>query len=322
MPGLIFFGLSCIRNMDELKWTSVIGFVTIIYIVLVVLVRYYTNSFGDSLFPEEGSPDFNQHEHDLQQSVRYFRLGISCFATMSTYSLAFGYHFNVPYFYKELKDRRPAVMMKSTMISFPIITASYGLTGLFGYLTFGALVASSAAQGNIVNNYGDGDIAMSIGRLGLFFHFATVYPIISICCRRGLHRMVCILTSPTEPKTAVVDGVVVTKLPPGDPGTTKTSSIITEAFAIVFVSTCCAGLAPGIGIVVELVGTLFGTPLIFIFPGLIGWQIFHEDIPSVCSNLMAWGSVKTYYRLSLASIAIGSVFVVCGMIAFLDELSE
>ena len=303
VPGVIFFWLSCFRTMDELKWTSIVGFFTILYIVVAVAWRYFTSQvLGHSLLPPPGSEGYSPDNEALRSELRWARLSMGGFSTLASYSLAYAYHFNVPYFYNELKERTPHAMMRGAAISFPIITASYGATGLFGYFTFGALVASAAAQGNIVNNFSRDDTLINIGRVGLFFHFATVYPIIAICCRRGLHRIICVIAASLRAGQTANggdgdgdgddnggdnengsggDNSGAAALPPGDPRTTQLSSIVLEAFAIVTISTLCAGFASGIGAVVHVVGTLFGTPIVFIFPGLIGVYIFHCDVPVV-----------------------------------------
>lgn len=308
-PAVLFFVLSCARKMDELKWTSLVGFLTIMYIVIMVVVRYFTNIYN----PIDTDPAVDD--------IHWFRVSVGCFATLSTYALAFGYHFNVPYFYKELKDRTPAKMMETVKNAFPIITVSYGTTGLLGYLTFGALVASSKAEGNIVNNFAEDDIIMNVGRLGLFFHFASVYPILSVCARRGMHRFTCLLfvrpPTPEELEHEKSNMLIERhRPPPGDPSTTSLKSIIIEAFIIVSLGTVLAAFVPGIGIVVEFIGTMFGIPLMLTFPGLMGYQIFNADIPAVKDT--NWRLAKI---MSVVLIVSGTIFLICGLVAFAMDVS-
>ncbi|KAG5488870.1 hypothetical protein JIQ42_00488 [Leishmania sp. Namibia] len=177
--GLVFFVLSCARNMEELKWSSLLGFLTILYIVLLIAFRYHTQQRYD--YPHVDPRRYGE--------VHWLRFSVGVLQTISTFALALSYHYNVPYFYKELQNRRPYCMMQSISVAFPIIIACYAVTGVFGYLTFGDQVAAPKAGGNIVSNYPRGDLFMNIGRLGLFAHFACVYPVLSICTRRGLHRL-------------------------------------------------------------------------------------------------------------------------------------
>lgn len=185
--GVVFFLLSCAKNMEELKWSSLLGFVTILYIVVAVFYRFFTASWADDI--EERGQGFPVIDPKKRGDILWLGFPVTALRTVSTYGVAFGYHFNVPYFYSEIKNRVPSEMMRSVAYSFPIIVGSYAVSGVFGYLTFGNLVASRKAGGNIVGNYGDDDTLLNIGRLGLFAHFACVFPIVSICCRRGIHRL-------------------------------------------------------------------------------------------------------------------------------------
>ena len=365
-PGLVFFLLSCARGMEELKWTSIVGFVTIFYIVILVIVRFFTN-MDDPI-----APGIKMHD-GMAADVNWLTISLTCFSTVSTYGLAFGFHYNVPYFYRELRDRRPEVLMQTISMSFPIICMCYISTGLLGYLTFGSLVADSHAEGNIVNNYNSHDVAANIGRLGLFFHFGPVYPIISICCRRALHRLTCLaFVKPVLPLEALGENEIVVEeqgsneiennyadsstaekqslLPssasgggnpthttvavhsglghaaPGDPSTTKTSSIVIEAFLIVSTSSLIAAFVPGIGVVVELVGALFGIPLMFLFPGIIGYYIFTDELAPFIFNkssffraLSVEDGKRAIWWLNKSSVLIavvGAFFQFCGILAF------
>eukprot|EP00744_Colponema_vietnamica_P005287 GILI01007759.1.p1 GENE.GILI01007759.1~~GILI01007759.1.p1 ORF type:complete len:495 (+),score=81.08 GILI01007759.1:157-1485(+) len=301
-PSTIFFALSCVRNMEELKFTSIIGFATIFYVVVAVVVRYFTNISDPISPPHEGGVD----------TIRWFDVRVTMFSTLATYALAFGYHFNVPYFYCELKDRRPIVMMETVKVAFPIITVLYASTGILGYLTFGALVADSHAAGNIVSNYADDDVFVNIGRLGLFFHFATVYPILSVCARRGLHRFICLFFA--KAPSAEEEKLTRFEPAPGDPSTTRMTSIIMEALVIVTGSTLIAAFVPGIGVVVELIGTLSGFPSVIIIPAYIGTKIFDDRI-----KCMEGLPNKLLRRSSHVCFWLGNILLVCGIVSFILE---
>jgi hypothetical protein len=88
-------------------------------------------------------------------------------------------------------------------------------------------------------------------------------------------------------------------------------SIIIEALIIVSCGTVLAAFVPGIGIVVEFIGTMFGIPLMLTFPGLIGYQIFDPNIPAMKNAHCRFGKI-----MSTVLIVSGMVFLVCGMIAF------
>lgn len=172
ISGALFFPLTCVKSMEELKWTSLLGFVTILYVVILVIVRFFT---------------YGSAGRAPSSEVHYATVSSDVLRTMSAYGVAWGYHYNVPYFYKELRDGTPKTFMRSVMIAFPIILGSYAVTGIMGYVMFGNAITLHG--GDVINNFADDDVAANVGRLGLFFHFACVFPVLSVCARRGLHRL-------------------------------------------------------------------------------------------------------------------------------------
>lgn len=323
--GIVFFVLSCARKMDELMWSSILGFVTILYVVIMVVVRYFTIHADPSTLP-----DFDLPGHD-DIVVADFNVGLA--SAMTSLGLAYCYHYNVPYYYKELKDRTPSKMMMTAVFSQPVTFICYVATGVFGYLTFGAAVANSHAEGNIVNNYADDDVAMNVGRFGLFFHFCCVYPILAVSCRRGVHhlleryiilpyrrkqreRRLALLNNRRAVNGNSVDHgastdditvrasmrasqrrdtlrqsqggrlserqsrrytlVRVSELETAVVSETPSLKLIAaEAFGIVSTSILCAWVAPGISIVVNVTGSLFGLFLMMVAPGIIGIRMYH-----------------------------------------------
>ncbi|ESL05720.1 amino acid transporter [Trypanosoma rangeli SC58] len=288
ISGVIFFFLSCVRNMDELKWTSILGFLTIFYIVVTAVARYFTS---------RQTPPYPKIDPVDRGEINWYHVGTGVFRTMSMYGVAFDYHYNVPYFYKELRERTLRNMMKSVYIAFPIIACCYAATGVSGYLTFGDLVASSASGGDIVRNYPKDDPVVNIGRLGLFFHFACVYPILSVGARRGLHRLIMnVLTWTTQTERIEQErqlgdtdysghgGVALDTLDNvsgvgidrdvGSPEDTTRLAIVCEAFFIVSTTILLAAVIPGISVAIGFLGALFGTFLMLTGPGLIAWFLF------------------------------------------------
>lgn len=278
--GVAFFFLTCVRKMSELMWTSILGFVTILYVIILVVVRYFTLRAN----PEE-MPAFNEDVTD----VKYFEFGEGVATAMTAFGLAYCYHYNVPYFYKELKDRSPAKFLKTSAYSQPVTFISYMVTGVLGYMTFGAAVDNQHSGGNIVHNYADDDTAVNVGRFGLFFHFVCVYPILAVSCRRGLHHLVeQHILRPNrkesrrllqqEPFQIVRVSVLETPLINEDP---KLFVIVMEALAIVSTSILCAWVAPGIKIVVNITGSLFGLFLMLVAPGIIGVNMYRTTALNV-----------------------------------------
>ncbi|KEG12409.1 putative amino acid permease-like protein [Trypanosoma grayi] len=322
--GVIFFFLSCVRNMDELKWTSVLGFLTIFYIVVTVVVRYFT-SCGDPPYPNVNPEDHGE--------TNWYSVGTGIFRTMSTYGVAFSYHYNVPYFYRELADRTSMNMIKSVYISFPIIFSCYALTGVFGYLTFGNLVASSAVGGDIVRNYPDDDPVVNVGRLGLFLHFACVYPILSVCARRGLHRLIMLALTWSAQTTRIEEErecmqasnegrerssriVNETSLEAnidrdvGSPEDTTRLAIVLEALFLVGTTVLMSAVISGISVVIDFLGTLFGIFLMLTGPGLIAWFVFSR---AQLDGPAPYRFARLFMLIAVLLVATGVVFTVVGL---------
>lgn len=334
--GVIFFAFSCVRKMSELKWTSVIGFVTILYVIVVVVIRYFTLR----AHPED-MPAFDEDTGTID--IASFRIGLA--SAMTTFGLAYTYHYNVPYYYKELHNRTTKKMMLTAAFSQPVTFVSYLLTGLFGYLTFGAAVDNDHSGGNIVDNYADDDALVNVGRVGLFFHFVCVYPILSVACRRGLHHLVMAhivlpfrrrqrhLQHHQHPheRTAInqqdtVPGphhlthaehtpqqkhppikLSMLESPPIDDDPTL-PIIALEALVIVTGSITCAWVAPGIKIVVNVTGSLFGLFMMLIAPGIIGVKMFQRTRTCTTGEFHPPTETKKYY-LSWALLVGGVVFM-------------
>ncbi|ORC90386.1 putative amino acid permease-like protein [Trypanosoma theileri] len=323
ISGVVFFLLSCIRNMEELKWTSLVGFLTILYIVIAVVARFFTSQ------REKPYPNVDPKERG---EINWYHVGVGIFRTMSTYGVAFAYHYNVPYFYRELAVRTPKNMMKSVYITFPVIFICYLSTGIFGYLTFGNLVSHKDVGGDIVRNYPNDDTVMNIGRLGLFLHFACVYPILSVCARRGLHRLImhaltwCEHTERMEEEREIMHlayqggenvapnrsiGTAETHIDRdvGSPEDTTFLAIVIEAFFIVSTTIVLASFISGISMVINFSGTLLGIFLMLTGPGIIAWFVFSR------SRVMGFTSYK-FTRLlmgfSILHITTGIVFTIVG----------
>ncbi|CUG86177.1 amino acid transporter, putative [Bodo saltans] len=354
--GVVFFFFTCAKKLSELKWSSILGAITIFYVIIAVVIRYFTFK----AHPED-MPSFNQDTDVLD--VASFQVGLA--NAMTTFGLAYCYHYNVPYYYKELKDRNAKKMMLTVAFSQPVTFTSYLLTGLFGYLTFGAAVNNAHSGGSIVDNYAEDDTLVNVGRFGLFFHFVCVYPIISLSCRRGLHHLImthivrpfwryrehrrhqhhhhqhdehhgainqqqsssslnvtaaagdqnnnaATVAGDGEPipSTLHQHGVKINMLETATEEPDPSRAIVAlESFCIVAASISCAWVAPGIKIVINITGSLFGLFMMMIAPGLVGVCLFQRT--RTCTTGEFHGPTETRkYILSWVLLVLGAGFVV------------
>lgn len=143
----------------------------------------------------------------------------------------------------------------------------YILTGLLGYLTFGSSGLASTT-GNVVNAYRHNDVPVNIGRVGLFFHFCTAFPIVAIGCRNCLNGI--LFHSPDRSQ----------------------ATYIVESIILVSTSAVLAMVVPGIAFVVDIIGSLFGVAIVFIIPSVVYIQSnrrFPDDSQGAAGGVPANG---------------------------------
>jgi amino acid permease len=256
IAAVIFFALTSVRNFAELKWSSILGIGTIMYTALVIIIEYGKNGY----------------QAPAPRVVRDFGVYPQFAAAIATLSVAYGYHFNAPAFYHELHDRTPRRMMKTVAISFPIIAVTYLTVAILGYLSFGSHVNDKSAGGVITNNYGKENVLVNTARLGLFFHFVCVFPVMSVCVRHSLHRFVLTFI-----------GRRVEAIHPDMPARVPRPMIVAEAFFLVATSALLAYFDSNVGLLIEYVGAVCGATMMFTIPGIIGCCIW-ADVGGLASS--------------------------------------
>ena len=209
------------------------------------------------------------------------------------------------------------------------------MTGLFGYMLFGEAVNSKHSGGNVVKNFSDDDVVVNIGRFGLFFHFCCVYPILAVACRRGLHATYVRYTTRPAAKSApeaslqsaISDERGACNNPHVDISMFATRAyssdasllvVACEAFGIVSTSIVLAWIAPGINLVVNITGCLFGILFMFIVPGILGAKMFHELLGSGAAG----PSDRRHYYCSLFVAGFGIFFMVASFVGIIKDMID
>eukprot|EP00760_Papus_ankaliazontas_P035425 PhM_4_TR778/c0_g1_i1/m.91325 len=164
-PFLFMF--TSVKSMAELTVTSVMAFLTILYVGVMVVIRY---------FEQENSPTVNWAGPD-QRILKAFTVMTFCFSM----------HFNLPPLYRELKHRSPQKMMRVAYLSMAIVMVFYLVVAMIGYLAWGDRILSRG--GDLLAQYSDDDSAMNIGRMFMLVHFVCVFPLQGIACRRSANTM-------------------------------------------------------------------------------------------------------------------------------------
>lgn len=229
IPFIVF---TAMPRLTELKWTSIIGFITIAYIQLLIVARYADGSYRD------GRESYNAPD------VRVTGLSMNFFRAIPVLAVAFSCHYNVPFYYRELKTRTIAQFYRVLLVVHPALVTAYFVTGLLGYLTFGSSGLANST-GNVVNAFRTDDTAANVGRIGLFFHFCTAFPIVALGNRNCLNSI--IFGTPTRSQL----------------------TYIVESIILVSTSAALAWVVPGIAFVVDIIGSLFGVAIVFIVPSVV-----------------------------------------------------
>lgn len=131
VSGLVLFPLSLQRDLNNLRFTSTLSAVCIVYTALMVSARAIRGPTVPlaSLALTTGSEGL------------FVSLPVTC--------VAFTLHYNVPRFYFELQRRSLARMAAVTTASYAFVYVLYVATAVGGYLLFG-----SATVGDVLSNFG------------------------------------------------------------------------------------------------------------------------------------------------------------------------
>jgi sodium-coupled neutral amino acid transporter 11 len=198
--------------------------------------------------------------------VNLWGVNVQTLVLMSVLSTAYLAHFSAPKFYADFKDATVPRFNKVVGLSFAIVVLLTVLIVVPGYATFG-----SASAGFILNNYANADPLAFAARVAVGISVVGGYPLIFTALRDGLRTLV-----GASPQAAH-------------------KRITTITFGSI---TLLALVIKDVGFVSALAGALFGTLLMFVFPGLF----FLRSKPTATERKVAKGLIGT-----------GGVFAVLGV---------
>jgi amino acid permease len=174
--------LSLLKDLSSLAKTSILGFLSIVYTVVFMIVRATDGSYALPTATTEAGrflvdnvvnkPSF------LKESVS--NVDFTSLVLASNLGLAYIAHYNGPVYYREMKDKTKFKRM--VYISFGILTAIYAAAMAAGYSTFG-----DVSEGNIMLNYHPSDILSSLGRVATGFSILFGFPLAFCGIREGIY---------------------------------------------------------------------------------------------------------------------------------------
>jgi sodium-coupled neutral amino acid transporter 11 len=224
----VLLPLCLLRDLSSLAFTSVLGSGGLVFTVLFMILRMLDGSYGAG-GRFAVSPE-------VAGSLDLWSLSLKTLVLVSVLSTTYVAHFNAPKFYTDFKNATVPRFNKVVGIAFAIIVAIVVLTVVPGYATFGA-----ASAGFVLNNYSTADPLATAARVAVGVSVVGTYPLVFSSLRDGLRTL-----AGTAPELAH-------------------KRITTITLGII---TCLAIGIKDVGFVAAFAGALFGTLLMFIFPGL------------------------------------------------------
>jgi len=152
---VVLLPLSLKKDLRSLAFTSMLGLVVLLYVIVLVVVDFWRNA------PAEWGPDVVLSE---------WRIGT--FEAIAIYTHAFVAHYNAPKMFAEFENPTPSRWFIFVAISYSIAFAVYGTFAWTGFRRF-----EGAIEGNILRNY-EPHFTVLIAWLGMGFSIAFTYPII------------------------------------------------------------------------------------------------------------------------------------------------
>eukprot|EP01128_Nolandella_sp_AFSM9_P004258 TRINITY_DN1881_c0_g1_i1.p1 TRINITY_DN1881_c0_g1~~TRINITY_DN1881_c0_g1_i1.p1 ORF type:complete len:550 (+),score=85.01 TRINITY_DN1881_c0_g1_i1:116-1651(+) len=212
--------LASLKRLNSLRYASYVAIATVVYLVFMVIFFFLT---GDGL-----------------GDIVWVKLDLSFFKVLPIFVFSFTCHQNLFSIYNEMQGKLHSVN-KSSVLAVGIAFWIYGLLGIFGFLTFGTALGS-----NIINEYDEGSLMVTIGRIAMTILVALSYPLQIHPCRRSLISLVSYFS--TKSQSALVYWGI-------------TIFLVVVTFSISMVVT-------DLGLVFSLVGATGSTTIAYILPGL------------------------------------------------------
>jgi amino acid permease len=179
ITGAFLLPLSLIKNMSGLAFTSLLGFASIMYTVIFVVIRALdgTYALGTGKFVVDGliaaQPAFTK--------TSLWNFDFTSLVLASNLGLAYIAHYNGPTFYRSLKDTNSKRFRKMVNIAFPVLVAMYIVVMTAGYSTFG-----DVCQGNLLLNYHPHDVLSTLALLATGFSILFGFPLVACGAREAL----------------------------------------------------------------------------------------------------------------------------------------
>lgn len=289
--------LSFLKNLDSLKYTSILGLVAIGYLALLVVGEYF----------------FGHVSHKLRGEIVLVPQSLQgVFSTFSIIVFAYTGHQNMFSIINEAANNSLASMTR--LINFAVICASvlFILVGLTGYLTFGDKIG-----GNVILLYPDSWLT-TVGRVAIVFMVIFLFPLMLHPARISVNNIYFWVRTnlfsnstesqtgseghaPSESSALLEASVSRTSIRPSPVVPFPRSTFYTITTLLLLVGYTSAVTIKSFALVLAVVGATGSTAISFILPGLFGYKLIGSDtdeptkteqlLKSLAFALVAWGFV-------------------------------
>lgn len=279
LTSLVIFPLCMLKNMDALKYTSVLGLSGITYCALFIATRFFDKSY------RAGGRYFNDISAALRpsfgQQLPGSRPGHVVFVLISMISTAFSAHYNAPKFWIDLKNKTPTRYNAVVATAFSFAVVIYMTVMWTGFLTFGG-----HSTGFILNNYSSRDQFATLARLAVGLAILFGYPLTFSALREGAFDLL--------------------RLPVT--GDARTQAVVPVTVTLLSVITALALVLKNLGIVVALSGALIGATLIYFVPAVMNICNIRSKSAASASRRQQVELVANY-GMALSGLAIAVIGV-------------
>jgi len=255
---LTIFPLCVPKDIGFLRHAALLGFMSCMFVVAVVVIRFFLPSSSQTLPPPE-----------LPESPA----SVSAFlSSIPTIFFAYQCHVSAVPIYASMRDRSPTSWLTVVGIGLFLCCIVYTLTGVFGYLSFGRGVHS-----DILLSYPAKDPLVIAARVLMAVAMVTSYPILHFCGRAaflsvtGLDRFTIDVTSAERVRKE-----------------RKRRWVLTVIWFLGALSLSIT--VPTISDVISVIGSLAAF-FILIFPGMVIMQLVLEDFPGWHKRIRAVSQV-------------------------------
>jgi sodium-coupled neutral amino acid transporter 11 len=142
------FPLSLIRNLSALAFTSILGFCSVMYTILFMLIRAMDGTYtapNGKFITNDSDKMIAQPSFD---NSSFMRLDHHVLILISNLGLAFIAHYNAPTYYREMENVTTSSFQRMVYTAYAVLALIYVIAMCAGYATFG-----DSAVGNVLLNY-------------------------------------------------------------------------------------------------------------------------------------------------------------------------